>query len=819
MSLSLDENRPIGESPHSPAPARHASNGTRVEAAKDWLLSEDSPEPKDTQRFAAAVDAAMALRARFGLSHAETVDALADQWALFATPELAPREIEQAVETAFAKAPLVRPRAPAAAATSAPQTAGRLKLDWALDAARRGFPVFPLMANSKKPPAEMDRWQYRATTDEAQIRQWWTRWPDANIACFTGSLFVYDIDPRNGGDVTFEKDQMVEGFPQTLVSKTAGGGNHLFFSLPPHTVVRVPKHAFGKNCGVDGKSWGGYVVLPGSTIDGNTYEWMNDRQPAEVPQWILDRCRRPAAKSENAGERLIEENDAAVALAEAHIRRRAEPVAEGSRDDAGFKMAADLYDFGVSLATCEELLAGWNEAYCHPPLEPHDIARLARSAGKNRQEAIGSRNPEVHGFEAVDIEQYAAAPATHAPAVIVATPLRRLDPATIPPVPWVVRGLAARGKISTLTGPGGVSKSTWTLQLAVAVAAGRSDIAGYEITKRECVWVWSQEDDIAQMELRVAAIMQAFSVTHDDLCGENGRPMLYLNSGLGRGKRLTLVKRVGETLRESEQFAAMLAQAKEIKPGLIVLDPLISLHQAGENDNVQMRAVFDCISPLAVEADTAVLIVSHTGKPDKGSSKGFAGDSYASRGASAQPDAARHAVTFLSLSEDDAKKRWRLPAGKTHLDYVRIDDSKTNLGKLRRAPRLFAREDVLVTGFTGDSMEVLRPVALETREKTGAPVMAHNIAKAIAENLPLDTPHSVATILPHLPEAEAAALREQKNRARVFDAVFDGADVVECLTDYGKLKRAKGPGNKGTLLTLYAAPQHLKTVSEAEPSA
>ncbi len=404
-------------------------------------------------------------------------------------------------------------------------------------------------------------------------------------------------------------------------------------------------------------------------------------------------------------------------------------------------------------------------------------------------------------------------------APIVASPLRRFDPATIPPVPWVVGGLAARRAISTLTGPGGISKSTWTLQLAVAIAAGRSDICGYDIAKRDRVWVWSQEDDISQMELRLAAIMQAFNVTRDDLLDERGQDMVYLNSGLGRGKRLTLVQRVGDTLRESEQLAEMLAQAKAIRPGAIVLDPLISLHQAGENDNVQMRAVFDCISQIAVAADSAVLIVSHTGKPDKGSSKGFAGDSYASRGASAQPDAARVAVTFMGLSEDDAKKGWRLPAGKSHLDYVRIDDSKSNLGKKRRTPRLFAREDVLVAGFTGDSMEVLRPAVLETRVKTGAPVMAHNIARAISEHMAIDSPHTVAALLPHLPDAEAQALAEQKNRAKVLDAVFDGGGVTECLTDFGTLRRAKGTGNRGTLLTLSAAPHHLKTVNEAELSA
>jgi hypothetical protein len=107
----------------------------------------------------------------------------------------------------------------------------------------------------------------------------------------------------------------------------------------------------------------------------------------------------------------------------------------------------------------------------------------------------------------------------------------------------------------------------------------------------------------------------------------------------------------------------------------------------------------------------------------------------------------------------------------------------------------------------GESVGVLQPVVLERRIKTGLPDTAHNIAKAIAEHLAVEQPHTIAALLPHLPDTEASALKEQKNRARVLDAVFNGAGVEVCLTDFGKLKRMKGPGNKGTLLVLSAAPQ------------
>ena len=86
-------------------------------------------------------------------------------------------------------------------------------LDWALEHARRGWPVFPLLPRAKQPfPAKSacthlpHRHGFKdATLDADTIRAWWTDHPDANVGIVTGrasGLLVVDIDPRSGGDVT-----------------------------------------------------------------------------------------------------------------------------------------------------------------------------------------------------------------------------------------------------------------------------------------------------------------------------------------------------------------------------------------------------------------------------------------------------------------------------------------------------------------------------------------------------------------------------------------------------------------------------------------
>src|SRR4051794_6830196 len=46
-------------------------------------------------------------------------------------------------------------------------------------------------------------WQNRASANEITIREWWSRWPNANTGIATGrgsGFFVLDVDTDRGGD-------------------------------------------------------------------------------------------------------------------------------------------------------------------------------------------------------------------------------------------------------------------------------------------------------------------------------------------------------------------------------------------------------------------------------------------------------------------------------------------------------------------------------------------------------------------------------------------------------------------------------------------
>ena len=79
-------------------------------------------------------------------------------------------------------------------------------LDIALSCIRRGWYVFPCWPQSKEPMTHHGHKD--ASNDEAQIREWWTRTPNANVAIATGpsKLAVWDCDHglnSEGGLIAF----------------------------------------------------------------------------------------------------------------------------------------------------------------------------------------------------------------------------------------------------------------------------------------------------------------------------------------------------------------------------------------------------------------------------------------------------------------------------------------------------------------------------------------------------------------------------------------------------------------------------------------
>ncbi|NCC05276.1 MAG: hypothetical protein EOM37_14870 [Proteobacteria bacterium] len=161
-------------------------------------------------------------------------------------------------------------------------------LDGALAAVRRGWYVFPLQVGGKE-PYERFSWTRLASNSEEQVLAWATMYPESNWAvhCGKSGLAVLDIDVKHGapGHESLLGLELAHGdLPATFTVKTPSGGEHRYF-----TGASRSKNGFlpglDMKAGIEGRS-SGYVLLPGSVIDGKRYEIVDGREVAALPGWL-----------------------------------------------------------------------------------------------------------------------------------------------------------------------------------------------------------------------------------------------------------------------------------------------------------------------------------------------------------------------------------------------------------------------------------------------------------------------------------------------------------------------------------------------------
>lgn len=125
-----------------------------------------------------------------------------------------------------------------------------------------------------------------ATVDTATVRRWWEERPTANIGIATGEpsgIVVIDIDDPDSFEA-FEADH--GELPATLTVLTGGGGEHRIYRRP---VGGLRNSARRLAPGVDVRGDGGYIVAPPSIHpDGDRYRWLDNTDPVDLPQWVID---------------------------------------------------------------------------------------------------------------------------------------------------------------------------------------------------------------------------------------------------------------------------------------------------------------------------------------------------------------------------------------------------------------------------------------------------------------------------------------------------------------------------------------------------
>lgn len=592
----------------------------------------------------------------------------------------------------------------------------------AIETSKAGFRVIPLRPGTKKPA--IHNWQ-NAPLDFLDVVETWEWGDDHGVGIVTGrGFFVLDVDVKGGqpGTQSLTKMTAKHGpLPATRTVRTASGGWHYYFETPPGRTVsnanKTLKSLFGD--GLDIRGEGGQVVAPGNVYEGKAYTLDCSEPIATAPTWLLECLAEAPVKSENAGM-ILGETDIPADISRARDwLAKAPETLEGSRDNTAYQMACRFYDFGTSQTVCLELLSEWNETKCLPPLEDSDLERIAASALKSRQEAVGCDSHEslTSCFSAITPVASVRAATAMPQRVpfrdrVVTLDLTEDKIAALPPREWIAERRLLRGKVTSLVAPGATGKSLLTLQWAAALALGDGRWTALDVREQCRVLVINNEDETDEMERRLLGATIKFGLPLESINGE-----LHLHGA--EKDPFVAVSRLGDkSLSPTSDTTALIEYIIANKIGAVVVDPLVETHEANENDNGEMARVMSTWKRVASTTRAAILLVHHTRKPPQASGESFAGSMDAGRGASAVVNSARIGVTLFNLDAELARKL-RVPEDERG-HYVRLDDAKANLFRTSHEAQLFRRVSVPLPN--GETVGVLEPADLgpsaELRELT-----------------------------------------------------------------------------------------------------
>lgn len=351
----------------------------------------------------------------------------------------------------------------------------------ALKYAERGHPVFPLYSirdgrcdcgdpdcgSPGKHPRTMCGFK-DATSDRAQVRDWWSQWPDANIGIPTGEasgLLVLDVDPRNGGAQSLlELLNQYGQLPSTLTQRTGSGGTHYIF-----------RHRSGVGCrtncpgpGLDIRGDGGYFIAqPSGHVSGGQYQLMTVDPPATAPQWLIDLLKPTPQKSSTPKS----------------INR----ISKGERDNKLTSMAGSMVRAGFSEGAVLKALEIANRQQCVEPLPDSQVIKIASSVSKYLS---GSAPTKAHAQ----------------PAFVSATDL--MAQAFTEPN-YAIPGLLPEG-VTLLAGKPKIGKSLLAMDFVIAIAAGRKALGDLPVEQGDALYL-ALEDNERRLQKRLRDMLNGDS--------------------------------------------------------------------------------------------------------------------------------------------------------------------------------------------------------------------------------------------------------------------------------------------------------------------
>lgn len=495
----------------------------------------------------------------------------------------------------------------------------------ALAYAERGIPVFPLQPRGKLPLIPKDqggRGFEDATTDRDIIRQWWSRFPQANIGIATGrraGFWVLDIDApgvtpsgkeKQDGAASLTELERINGrLPPTVAQRTPTGGHHRFFRI---NGVEIRNRASKAGPGIDTRGEGGYVVAPPSVHpNGHPYEWMDgaglDTELADAPAWLVDLLTKKPEPTPSPNREPTDRSNAYVEAAFARELAALSGAHQGARNDQ-----LNLSAFALGQFVGAGLLG---RSRCEIALRS-----AAAGLGLDERETIGTIKSglDAGALQPREIPEQSKAKPKAAPAYDSET--GEVNEPTSPiPLQWFaditpeteaqdfVEGLLTSTSLSVIYGEPGCGKTFFLLDLCLHVALGNPwfgrDVSG-GVVVYVCLEGWYG------LRNRITAFRNQYGLSGTNV------PFAVVTSPISMLDPAADVPRLIETVKACGEIIGAPVR-------LVAIDTLSRALAGGdENSPEDMGALVMNASKIIAASKAHVCFVHHSGKDKSRGARG-----------------------------------------------------------------------------------------------------------------------------------------------------------------------------------------------------
>jgi len=543
----------------------------------------------------------------------------------------------------------------------------------------RIFPATLTHDGRKVPIAEAKNWKEISTFDQATITKWQQDYGH-KIKFWglpTGSVnrvIALDVDVKSGGMETIKKYYL----PLTMSQNTLSGGKHYLFKYPEDGKIYGNRVGFDQGLDIRGED--GYVI----------YYGLDNTPLATAPDWLLAQALKQEKQTVDPTQLVKIESSIVNAILESAC----ENIRQAPEGESNNVLNVESYRVGQLIPSGS---ISYEEAYTA-------LFKAAKDRGKPDYEAKATIESGLSGGGK---NAFTSPFGNTAPQLLV--PLEepvvndRWTPAFFTKYdlcnmsklrkPQLFKDWSTED-IHITTADGGTGKTTLKLNEAICLALGENFLGFECVAPRRTLFI-TGEDTREKIGALLGAIMKQMGILDDPI--KVAKVMDSIVVKLDTDMCLITKTKDGFISMNHDALKKVTQAIEDIRPGLIVFDPISSFWGSEAALNDMAKAVSKFMSALTERSNACTEMVNHMGKASS-TSKDMS--QFAGRGGTGLPSHARVSRVLRAVFEDEYRELTGFELGDDQSAILCNVNKFSDGSPLYNKPFLIVREGYLFSRVT-----------------------------------------------------------------------------------------------------------------------